>query len=170
MEQVHPHSFLLCLRRKTRSAQRKESRSFCREEFHTFQKAPLKRLSGVFRVRSLLQQTLHPKSLRVSVPPSPPCLAPQAPPSRANPCLIRIRSSPRQARGGRRPTPSRDAAGAMPPLFRGRSEQTFPTGIPAGIPAGNSSEKRIAFWKAIWQHACTIYVRGRLAQLVRALA
>ena len=99
MEQPRPLSFFLCLRRKTRSARRKETRRFSREELRTSKNVPPTRLAGVFRERSLLQQTLHPKTLRVSVPPSPPCLAPQAPPSREKPYLISIRDGPRGSRG-----------------------------------------------------------------------
>ncbi len=94
MGQARSLSFLFCLRRKTRSARRKETRRCCREELRASKNVPLKRLSCVFRVRRLLQQTRHPKSLRVSVPPFPPCFAPQAPPSRKNPCLISIPASP----------------------------------------------------------------------------
>ena len=94
MGHARSRSFLPCLRRKTRSPRRKETRRVCREELRTSKNIPRKRLSSVFRVRSLLQQTLHPKSLRVSVPPFPPCLAPQTPPSRENPYLISIRGSP----------------------------------------------------------------------------
>ena len=91
---VRSSSFPLCLRRQTRSARRKETRRFCGEELRAQKNVPVKRLSDVFHVRRLLPQTPHPKSLRVSVPPFPPRLAPQAPFPRDSPYLTGIRVRP----------------------------------------------------------------------------
>ncbi len=70
MGQSRPLSFSLCLRRKTRSARRKETRRFSREELRTSKNVPPKRLSGVFRGRSLLRNYFEGVGRRV---PSPPC-------------------------------------------------------------------------------------------------
>ncbi len=134
MEQPRPLSFFLCLRRKTRSARRKDTRRFSREGLRTSKNLPLTRLTGVFRGRSLLQQTLHPKTLRVSVSPSPPCLAPQA----------LARGSPRKATE-HRPPPCRRCTGKVP----GISENGRPPPPPSG-PAVRLLE-RARGWRVLFQ-------------------